>query len=232
MKCTGPNWNQCVGPTCASGHTLSGTECRLDCTGATYWRASDNTCQPCHGDCSTCSGPAANECLSCSDSAKILASHPAAGPCTACASNQFKSDVKTCFNCHGDCSTCDGAAASNCLSCTDSVKIIASHPTSGACTGCPANQHKASVSTCSNCHADCATCSGGNNNECITCVAMKVNPSSPTPGSCTTCSSSQFKASETTCSACDGSCLTCSGGAANQCLSCSDGKYLDGSNQC
>jgi hypothetical protein len=55
-----------------------------------------------------------------------------------------------------------------------------------------------------------------------------VNPNSPTPQACTTCTSSQFKANETTCTNCDSTCLTCTGAAANECSSCGGGRYPSG----
>ena len=228
VKCTGPNWNQCTGPSCAIGHSLVGTECRQICSGAKYWRSSDNTCQPCHGDCSSCSGPSANECLSCSDAAKVLLSHPAAGACTSCAGNEFKADVKTCSACHGDCGSCSGPAANECLVCSDGTKILASHPAAGACTSCLSNQFKSDVKTCLACHGDCGSCSGGANNQCLSCSdSAKILASHPVAGACSSCSSSQFKADVKTCSNCDSTCLTCSGGTNSNCLSCADGYSFD-----
>ena len=62
---------------------------------------------------------------------------------------------------------------------------------------------------CLACHPSCSTCSGGGDNECLSCDNRK-----------------ERFLSETSCLGCHSSCLTCSGGSSSNCSSCFPGTFL------
>jgi proprotein convertase subtilisin/kexin type 5 len=179
---------------------VSNNSCPIDCTGANWRDYGTNECKPCHADCSSCYGANADQCLVCSDTSKVILSLPTAGACTSCAGNQYKASEGACGACHGDCGSCSGGnTASDCLSCSDSSKILASHPAKGPCTACGLNKFKSDVKTCSNCDSSCQTCQGTTLNDCLACPFGFINANHPAIGSCAACGSNQFKADEKTC---------------------------------
>jgi len=77
-----------------------------------------------------------------------------------------------------------------------------------------------SSGACIQCHPDCATCSGANFNQCLSCPS--TSPVLTSGQRCVqTCAKSEyFDSSSGTCKSCDSSCASCSGGGSNACLSC------------
>ena len=65
--CTGPIHTKCTAPSCATSFLKDGTVCKRQCPDGQYASLTDNTCQPCHLTCKTCTnGNTKSNCLSCS----------------------------------------------------------------------------------------------------------------------------------------------------------------------
>ena len=171
---------------------------------------------PCDASCTTCSGPAANQCSGCADG-KYLSG----GSCVACSAA---------------CSTCSGAGAAACTSCMGGKYLAggACNP----CSACGAAQYQAAACTgtsntiCTACDASCASCSGAGTAACTSC-----KPSTWLNGSncsaCTVCGPATYPATACTsnanavCAACDASCgNACSGPNPDQCGTCPLNMYL------
>ncbi|KAL4503914.1 hypothetical protein ABPG72_022544 [Tetrahymena utriculariae] len=224
-SCSKPNdINSCL--TCNDGAFLDGTKCTLctlpcktcdtsstkcqSCIINYTFDSSKNQCNPdCDTSCKTCSKPKdANQCLSCNDGAFL--------------------DGTKCTLCTSPCKTCD-TSSTKCLQCIanytfDSSKNQCNPDCDTSCKTCSkpkdANQCLScndgtflDGTKCTLCISPCKTCDTSSS-KCLSCV-----------------SSYQFDNSNNKCNpTCDVSCKTCSKPIdPNQCLSCNDGFFLDGS---
>jgi proprotein convertase subtilisin/kexin type 5 len=80
------------------------------------------------------------------------------------------------------------------------------------------------------CDAACLTCTGPNNSTCTSCTGGLLLVQNLTGGYCIgACLAVGYTQSGTSCLECHTSCLTCSGTANNECLSCPSGTYLSNS---
>ena len=87
----------------------------------------------------------------------------------------------------------------------------------------------AASSTCKECDALCATCTGAGNELCSSCAASKYPVESTTicVSDCTDHAANFFlDASTSTCKQCDPFCASCNGPGSNACTSCAAGKYI------
>lgn len=106
---------QCI---CSTGFFNIGGECRTcdprsryngnDCVCGWGYFGNRDKCEQCHASCNTCSGPEANQCLSCSDVSLILQN----GFCTRntpCDPGFFLDETytQTCQKCSDNCIICD-----------------------------------------------------------------------------------------------------------------------------
>ncbi|KAL4502619.1 hypothetical protein ABPG73_014376 [Tetrahymena malaccensis] len=223
-SCSKPNDpNSCI--SCNDGSFLDGSKCSActspcktcdtsatkcsSCVTDYTFDSSKNQCNPnCDASCKTCSKPKdANQCLSCNDGSFL--------------------DGNKCSTCTSPCKTCD-ASATKCSSCVTDYTFDSSK-----------NQCNP------NCDASCKTCSKPkDSNQCLSCndgafldgtkCTLCTSPCKTCDTSATKCSSCitdyTFDSSKNQCNPnCDTSCKTCSKPKdANQCLSCNDGAFLDG----
>ena len=129
--------------------------------------------------------------------------------------------------CDASCTTCSGALSTQCLSCAGSLYL---NTASNSCLStCPNGTYKNTTThICTSCHSSCTTCSAGTSTDCLTCTVPLYYQTS-TKQCVSTCNNGQYPAPTPTplCTACYSSCTTCSGGASNQCLSCSGTLYLN-----
>ena len=235
LTCSGGALNQCL--TCNTASTphrkFSQNQCIASCPSNTF--DNSNICEDCHTTCLTCNGPNNNNCLSC-DTGNVLNGkfHFVDKTCIqTCPSNTFDNS-NICEDCHTPCLTCNGPNNNNCLSCDTGNALNGKfHFVDKTCIQtCPSNTYDDS-NVCRACHNTCLSCSGALDNNCLSC-----NPSSTpngkfyfSPKTCIeTCPSSTFN-DNNICRDCHTDCLTCSGSANNQCLSCDSlsathGKFL------
>ncbi|EWS75215.1 leishmanolysin family protein (macronuclear) [Tetrahymena thermophila SB210] len=222
--CSNPkDANQCL--SCNDGAFLDGTKCTLctppcktcdtssskclSCIPSYQLDNSNNKCNPtCDVSCKTCSQPIdPNSCLSCNDG--------------------FFLDGTKCSACSSPCKTCD-SSSTKCLSCVANYTYDSSKNTcSPICD-----------SSCKNCSKPndpnaCTSCNDGSfldGNKCTVCTSpCKTCDTQATK--CLSCITDYtYDSSKNQCNPdCDISCKTCSKPKdANQCLSCNDGAFLDG----
>ena len=169
--------------------------------------------------CATCSGEEGSE------------------QCATCADGYYNSgsdDAVECTSCGIDgCKTCTapeaGATTATCTACTEDTKEVVNN----ACVAkCASNQYRDSDGACKACHSSCATCSGPNDNNCLTCndnYELKE-------GKCVEKAKPECKVdSESHCSKCDEcktTCQCCEEGYAKsltdtiKCSICDSGYYM------
>ena len=138
--------------------------------------------------------------------------------------------VNTCATCPMWCNGCTGGTSSDCTSCNAGYNLE-SNP--GFCRKiCLSTEYNDGnlTNACQTCHAQCLTCNGGLNTECLSCRAGSTLNGSFCGIDCPI---GQYNTgpSANTCAACHSDCQTCSGPNSNQCLSCPSPKFVDGS-QC
>ena len=81
--------------------------------------------------------------------------------------------------------------------------------------------------TCAKCDSTCASCQGSSPNQCLSCISGLFLQSN-SPSSClSSCPIQKYPSNiNSICLSCDGSCTSCVGPSANQCLSCNFGLFL------
>lgn len=165
-ECTGPtakNCTSCQWPLSLKSHTCRcpansvltstrGCQCPVG-----YYMNSSAQCDKCHPSCKYCTGPNANQCTDCLDFRYLNSSNFC--PCYS----GFTDDMAT-----GTCS-CPSTYyqyTDGCQECPrPKLKI------DDKCL-CPNGTYPStSTSVCSSCHEDCKTCSGGAQNDCLSCYA-------------------------------------------------------------
>ncbi|KAF6764653.1 FRAS1 protein [Ephemerocybe angulata] len=119
--------------TCPGNLLAADGKCVSTCPTTSFTSTSNtvppaNACLTCHPDCATCSGPAFNQCTSCSATRPVLSAvtGATAGRCLpTCSKNQFfDATSRTCQSCDSSCASCSGAGPSKCLSCSSSRQIV------------------------------------------------------------------------------------------------------------
>ena len=148
------------------------------CTDCVYSACSYNvdtfasTCHFCHSNCATCSGTAATDCLSCTDSNASVTGGPAACTCDGGYTNAGVSPLVDCQQaCHVSCATCSGFTANDCLTCVDSNASVTGGPAACLCGSGYYNADTLPLVNCVQCHAACDTCNGPTNDDCLSCSA-------------------------------------------------------------
>ena len=221
--CTGPGPSNCQ--FCQRGFYLQPnlSNCGADCP-AGYWKnVPQNLCSPCLSQCSTCSSQIG--CLTCGPNFYLLFNTESCVPNCPWGFYENKNS-HTCDPCDSSCLSCFGPLQNECNSCANGYFL---QPTSNNCLNtCPYTGYFANTrgNICSNCSSECLTCSGPTNNLCSSCSAPFVLRGS----TCSDlCQQGYFRSSfNHTCLACDPACKSCSG--VKECLSCSDGYYLQPTN--
>lgn len=225
--CIGPTASECT--MCTSDSPFRSAwkngagACLDDCTPLGTWgNTSAGACESCSPTCATCTGPAANECLSCRQSS--LAPFLHGSVCvSACPINGTFALVEAgkgeCAACDPSCAECDGASSTSCTVCAGSKPYFWNVPfESGVCsTSCPSGHYADERLVCQKCHFSCAECEGPLSSNCTACPygSLMVN------GTCTSlCANREYYTAESTCAACDRSCASCDGPSASNCTSC------------
>lgn len=101
-------------------------KCATDCSGGLGQSINEyvdgsNKCQLCHNECSTCTGPDANNCKSCPVSKVLLSTKSCADKCP----DKFFEDLShVCQDCYSRCKTCSGSAETECLTCNEATHVL------------------------------------------------------------------------------------------------------------
>ncbi|KAJ3802355.1 growth factor receptor domain-containing protein [Lentinula aff. detonsa] len=188
--------------------------------------SSGATCSSCSSSCQTCNGATSNDCVICASG-----SYAFNGSCITADSNGVcegtgliaDNNKKECDTCGAKCTSCGisgftTASTVNQLQCTGCLP--GSFLSNGTCvSSCPAGTFISSQNntTCTSCDSSCSTCAGSST-FCLTCA----NGELASNGQCvSTCPANTVAANTTkTCLDCHPDCVSCSGTAFNQCLSC------------
>jgi len=176
-------------------------------------------CLNCDASCLTCSDSSSSSCLSCTGTLFLDSSTHTCTP--SCPSHSFaNASSHECTDCSSDCATCSGAANSQCLSCTlPNYFQVSTH---SCMTTCNQGQYAATLPSpeCLSCDSSCSTCSGTLSSDCLSCTgSLFLNDA--TKVCSLTCPDGYYKnVSDNKCTACDKSCLTCTGKTDSECLSC------------
>jgi len=183
----------------------------------------------CGKHCQVCNGP--NQCTQCQEGFYF-----GQGGSCVCKVGHFDNGTN-CAGCPANCAKCVNGAG--CATCNGGY-FLSNQGVCVACSTCSAGQYVASACSsnsqtlCGVCGPSCATCSGPNDNQCTSCYTAHHLVSGSCIA-CTICGSNQFQISpcgsttDAQCGACYTACLTCNGPASNECTSCADRSYAEGS---
>jgi len=215
--------------------------CVNECPGPDYYTSSGMECVKCHSSCASCSGPAADQCLSCLPQFNQLADK------NVCVEHcpkfyHFDEMKKMCIPCPPQCKECNSLL--ECSQCE--FRFILQQ---GQCrASCQAGHYRTDDNQCRPCNSPCSTCRG-NADHCVTCAdsylefnrtCVQQCPSGfwnetsqkqclPCPRGCQDCSSQESQLG-LVCTKCslpwllDTSTLQCIDPSSNTCTS---GEYLD-----
>ena len=187
-----------------------------------------SSCITCDPSCNGCTGPSPNQCSSCYSGKYLKVDDNTCATCTA-PGYYIVSATQTCELCDASCKTCNGPAATNCLTCYTGKYLLAAN---NSCVSCNIDGYyqDTGTQTCKLCDTSCKTCSGTAATNCLSCPTGKYLLAAN--NSCVSCDvDGYFQDTDTqTCKACHASCKTCSGTASTNCLSCYSGKFFLASN--
>jgi hypothetical protein len=228
LTCFGPNSNNCL--TCPQNSLLTQLNTCV-CMSSYYLTTTPIwSCTACSLQCSTCSSSSAS-CTSC-DSNKLLYLQGSTCNCPSSYSLSVTPSSAQCtaLACHPHCSTCSSQLVTFCTQCQPARLLTSTN----ACI-CKSNSYIIpsitssdpndilSTAQCQLCSPLCATCTGSNSDQCITCIqnAVLVEPSS-----CYCIRGYFFDPIYKVCAPCDPSCFTCKSALSTQCTSCKQGYQL------
>lgn len=212
-SCSGPTASDCL--SCISGLFLQAagpSTCESLCPDGFYSDSSTNTCPNCNTACKKCSGPSANECLSCNAGKYLLVQAGTSQCVDSCPSTHYPDNDNNCMPCDTTCATCSGSLPTNCKSCSlpryyiDGQCVLqcpgayfGENSTATCIRDCPDQTFGYSVSKiCCPCN-NCLKCSGFGSNQCISCTGTLLIQET----TCVTTCSSDFFYNQAN-SSCDG----------------------------
>ena len=120
-------------------------------------------------NCLTCDGALATNCLSCPSSPTTTYLLNPNHSCVACNVDDYSISGSQCLDCNPSCLTCNGALATNCLSCPSSPTATYLLNSNHSCVDCNVDGYSILGSECFDCDSSCATCSGALPNQCLSC---------------------------------------------------------------
>ncbi|KAL4486099.1 hypothetical protein ABPG72_012152, partial [Tetrahymena utriculariae] len=250
-SCNGPSNNNCTQCNPNQNRRLEGDQCACN---QGYYEDNSKTCQQCFSTCLTCNGPTDKECLTCINYIYQNTCYDIPPPGTYC-----DSQTKQCQKCDQNCQACNGPNNNNCTQCdtNNGLKLTLLNT-----CACPDSQFidnsTGSIVQCKNCDQSCKTCSGPNNNNCLSCTSFLFNDqcydfqppqtycdaqklchqcsqgcnSCEDTKTCIDCIANFFLNSDNTCQKCYLNCLTCNGKNPNQCVTCQNYLILKSDNSC
>ena len=128
-------------------------------------------CEVCNSECATCTGPGANQCLTCSQYTTSNSQGIACSP--SCGSFQFSTDDKFCHPCNAECAYgCTGSGADQCIACLH-------YKNGDNCVQTCPNMTYPLWNDCKPCDAKCSVgCAGPGSQNCTNCVGYKIKTAS------------------------------------------------------
>uniref|UniRef100_A0AAX7U8J0 P/Homo B domain-containing protein n=1 Tax=Astatotilapia calliptera TaxID=8154 RepID=A0AAX7U8J0_ASTCA len=160
--CEGPGPQQCV--TCLHFFLKFKNNTRLCVSGCPrgFW-GDRRRCKRCYASCESCTGSRSDQCTSCQPGHHLT---EGTNTCT------YQSGGR-CHLCDHTCATCVDAGPANCTSCDTGYVFFSSE---GKCVSeCPDGFYGDEDSNnCEECHSDCVTCSGPEDEDCLLCEEGKA----------------------------------------------------------
>ncbi|KAI8475282.1 MAG: hypothetical protein J3K34DRAFT_485915 [Monoraphidium minutum] len=205
---------------CAAGTFRYKGKCEASCPGKTYLNTTDGVCIDCGANCTACDAGGCTQC----DAGTVRDN----GACKdKCSRGRFKNgDV--CDNCRDGCADC--TSLNDCASCEDTQNWVLFFgqyctETRGIEFPCGLGAYN-NNGTCTNCAANCDTCSGPDT--CDACAATYYKNATSGATSCVSdCPAGTYKnnnGGNPICSDCDANCVTCSAAGPSSCTSCQQGR--------
>lgn len=234
--CVRSNTN-CI--SCAGGHfrVIGSNACTNSCGSGLYGDTNTNLCTVCPIGCSACS--MTNSTLSCSACSMVAGVQyylDSSNNCVVRCSSLFFGGLNNvsqyaCLGCEGTCATCNGTAATNCLTCTGTryLKYLGTE----CVTTCDDGTFKSSNNQCAPCSSNCRTCvtSATNCQSCGNSTGFLLYLFSS--GCVAVCPDRYYpEITNNTCTGCHTSCLRCKGPLETDCLACSTGSLLSSNSTC
>jgi len=209
--CVPPNPQPCD---TTHGYVLINNNC-IFCDINNGYGLINDKCIQCDPSCKSCYGTDPNNCIACYD--PNILSNGKCGP---------EEPI-----CDPSCKTCNGASANDCIDCPDGTTLNSD----GQCVNVPPppppcdtdNGYVIVDGICEPCDQSCATCSGVNDTDCITCNGNDVldKDSGLCVPPCDT--DNGFVMINGVCYPCDSTCATCSGKTATDCVTCVENLNFD-----
>ena len=150
--------------------------------------------------------------------------------------------IATTYFCDVSCLTCSGLLSSQCLSCPNGSFLnsasncvsncpspyLSDYTTNTCVLSCPLSSYTdTSTASCRFCNADCTSCVGPLNNQCLGCIATKIlNGAAPSNCNNRCVDGNYFNPTAGFCFFCDPPCKTCTDGGTQNCLTCTNNHYL------
>lgn len=209
--CTGPNASECLD--CRPNFNLKKSSIgsatgTCECPLASGFFQAGATCSRCHESCTTCTGSQAYQCSTCKTG--YLEIKNSAGVLVKCSQgcpllDQWYDTISTsCKSCNTECTSCEGPANDNCLSCPTGKKLHQKK-----CLGdCPDGFASVDGQSCVQCtDSKCTKCSATNPGTCLACSVGFA----PINGACSnTCPEGKVLVfNDSVCNKCPTGCRTC-----------------------
>ncbi|XP_022108203.1 furin-like, partial [Acanthaster planci] len=221
--CSGPLASDCF--KCLHYRDRKTDECVARCPEDGFYNppALHTRCKACAPTCLSCAGPSSTDCLSCSPPFFLMDSE-----CVQKCDEEFYKDEEsaTCLPCAPLCRQCEGSAT-YCLTCKPHALLNAEDHT---CQRACATNEYLDVSTCRRCSNVCYTCSGGGDQDCLTCIPGQVLKER----TCVeewVCTNGYYvdwdlHGGDKECLKCHVSCQNCNGQSSSDCTECREGHIL------
>ncbi|KAM3128632.1 hypothetical protein pb186bvf_019261 [Paramecium bursaria] len=202
------------GPTncvnCPPTRSKSGSQC-LCSNSRQVDDGTNQSCQNCHYSCLTCQTINDDGCKSCTAANRTLSF----GQCL-CKDGTYDTGQDKCTNCNVQCKTCFGTSQTQCLSCYTNWVLSGT-----ACSCAQGFYYDLVAKNCLACNYKCGTCIDQFN--CSTCAPNSYRTTATCDCKSTTYAVDVFGTPQ--CQICDSTCLTCTGGGPNLCLTCDPQLY-------
>ena len=184
----------------------------------------------CHEFCFSCQGETEYDCESCFNGYTLQNTGYCQKDCSPLR-EFYNIETNDCGACIAGCRNCIGSRDIDCTNCETTYY---QHPNRSCHTECQQSTYLSSNSylSCKYCHPTCFSCSGGDNNDCSSCISgLFMNLDSTCTPSCKT---GTFNQTETHCAICDGSCKECDGLTKNHCVQCHNQsiEFISENNEC
>ncbi|KAK0148862.1 Proprotein convertase subtilisin/kexin type 5 [Merluccius polli] len=215
--------------------------CKASCPAGYYDDMEEGRCGTCHPTCSTCFGPLADDCETCSEATPRLYDGACSKDCPPV--TYYETAAMECQECHQTCASCSGPEANQCTQCERGLVLDPNTLLCGVTgdTACPPRTYLHDDQfTCKACHRQCYSCGGPGHDQCQTCAVPKFLYSKHSAALCccddctcwSVCPVGMYSTKQDAdgtelkfCLPCDHVCSTCSGASPKDCLTCSTG-YL------